>query len=292
MVIIRYVLNLLQQKFTDTFHQEAAVNVFCKALYGFLFVKIFFSWQTSALALKYFPVKEPASVMGQILMAPAMLAVSNFAYFCWIFFAILLTALFIKRNYFTAILIAWGTWNLYKIDFLFSNGSDYILLMLVFLAIPMSSYPRSKNESLFFVQKVAHNTGLVLCQIQVALVYLLSGLDKIQSEMWQTGDAIHYVSKLTFLTNPHLAHLLGPGDLLPFLIAWFTILFELNFVILIWLKEFRGFVLLAGVVFHLAIAIFLSLPDFGLIMLIAYLPFLTTKIMGGHHDDEEDAATA
>jgi hypothetical protein len=78
--------------------------------------------------------------------------------------------------------------------------------------------------------------------------------------------------------------------LLPFVIAWFTILFELNFAILIWIKEFRGFVLLIGVVFHLAIAIFLSLPDFGLIMLIAYLPFLTTKIMGGHFDEEEEDA--
>jgi hypothetical protein len=56
---------------------------------------------------------------------------------------------------------------------------------------------------------------------------------------------------------------------------------------MIWLKEFRGFILLMGVIFHLSIAIFLSLPDFGLIMIIAYLPFLTTKIMGGNKEEEE-----
>jgi hypothetical protein len=289
MVIIRYILDLLRKKFTDTFHQEAAANVFCKALYAYLFFKIFFGWQTSELVLKYFPVQQPASFLGKVLMWPATVAVSNFAYFCWGFFAILLTALFIRRNYFTAILIAWGTWNLYKIDFLFANGADYILMMLVFFAIPMSSYPRSKNESLFFVQKVAHNTGLVLCQIQIALVYIISGLDKIQSEVWQTGDAIHYVNHFTALANPHFSpHLLGPGDLVPFLISWFTILFELNFPILIWLKEFRGFILLVGVVFHICIAIFLSLPDFGVIMLIAYIPFLTTKIIGRKKDEEEE----
>jgi hypothetical protein len=38
-------------------------------------------------------------------------------------------------------------------------------------------------------------------------------------------------------------------------------------------------VLIAGVIFHLSIAIFLSLPDFGLIMIISYIPFLTNMVV-------------
>lgn len=281
MAIIRYVINLLQDKFTATFHHEAAVNVFCKALYVYLFLKVIFIWETSALTIQYFPIKQPDTFIRKMILFPAVFAMTHFTFFCWIFFAILLAGLFIKRNYITALLIVWFGWNFYKINLLTSNGSDYILIMLLVLTIPLSSFPRAKNDKIFFIQKVGHNAGLILCQIQIAIVYLISGLDKLQSEIWQTGDAIQFVNRLGFLSNPNLAHLLPPGDLAPFVLSWLTIIFELSFPIMVWLKEFRGFVLIAGVIFHLCIAIFISLPDFGLIMIIGYIPFITNKVLSG-----------
>ncbi len=276
MVKFNYLLNRLTDRLTATFHQEEPVNVFCKALYVFLVLKIVFGWGASVRVLAYFPVKISTSWIGQVLYFPASLANVSFSLFAILFLTLLITSLAIKRNYFTAILIFWFNWNYYKIDFLSSNGSDYILLMLVFLSIPMSSYPRANDGKHFFFQKVGHNAALALCQIQVALIYLVSGIDKIRSEIWTSGDAIQYVDRLSFMANPNLSHLLPPGELLPFILAWLTILYELGFSLLVWFKEFRLFVLISGVIFHLIIAVFLSLPDFGLIMIIAYIPFLTT----------------
>ena len=279
MMKIRHILNLFADRLTATFHHEASINVFCKALYFFLVFKIVYYWGTPALILEYIPVRETSSWMSSLILLPARLASTSYLLFALIFLVILTVAIVIRRNYLLAIAIAWFGWNFYIITFPASNGGDYILIMLSFLAIPMCSYPRANDEIIFFMQKVGHNGGLVMCQLQVALIYLISGLDKIESELWRTGDSIQYIDKLSFLVNPNLSHWLLPGDLMPFILSWLVIIFELSFPILVWFREFRPFVLVAGVIFHLCIAIFLSLPDFGLIMIIAYIPFLTDMIV-------------
>jgi hypothetical protein len=279
MVKLRYLLQVLTERFTSTFLHEASVNVFCKALYIFLFIKVLLNWATPELILNYVSVRQSASFIGNMILLPGHVASANYPLFVTLFLAFIACGIVIKRNYLVATIVTWFAWNFYVITFPASNGSDYILIILLVFSIPMSSYPRANDEIRFFMQKVGHNAAVVMCQIQVALIYLISGLNKIESELWRTGDAVQHINRIDFLSNPNLSHLLGQGELIPFLISWFTILFELTFPILIWFREYRIFVLIAGVIFHLGIAIFLSLPDFGAIMIIAYIPFLTNMVV-------------
>jgi hypothetical protein len=278
---LRKLLAILTDRFTSTFLHEASVNVFCKALYVFVFLKVLFNGTTPQLIMKYAPVRESSSWLGNIVLLPAHVASANYILFLTLFLMFLASAVVIKRNYLMAILITWFAWNFYVITFPASNGSDYILIMMLMFSIPMSSYPRANDEIIFFMQKVGHNAALVMLQLQIALIYLISGINKVSSELWRTGDAIQHVNRLSFLSNPHLSHLLGPGELIPFILSWFTILFELTFIILVWFREYRLFVLIAGLFFHLGIVVFLSLPDFGIIMIIGYIPFLTNMVVLG-----------
>jgi hypothetical protein len=155
-----------------------------------------------------------------------------------------------------------------------TDGSDYILLMLLFFIIPLSAFPRMRNEKLYILQKAIYNTALVGCQIQIGLIYFLSGLNKITTRAWQTGEAFKHIAKLDFLINPYVTDYFPDNYLEGFLASWVIILFELLFIFLIWWKESRWIMLATGVVMHLFIWIVLSLPDFGIIMIISYLIFL------------------
>jgi len=119
------------------------------------------------------------------------------------------------------------------------------------------------------VQLMLSNFSFLFCRVQLTLIYLQSGLDKLSSEVWRSGDAIFYITQLDFFFSP----LLTINESSFMILAWSTILFELSFALLIWVRKFRIALLTLGVVFHLGIAIFLSLPDFGIMMILTYSLF-------------------
>ena len=65
---------------------------------------------------------------------------------------------------------------------------------------------------------------------------------------------------------------------LPFLIAHVTIAWETSFILLIWNRKLRPFVLAIGTAMHLGIGAFLGMWTFGLIMNFAYLSFSEPEI--------------
>src|SRR3546814_20818866 len=57
-------------------------------------------------------------------------------------------------------------------------------------------------------------------------------------------------------------------------LTWFTLLFEAGFVIAVWNRRLRPWVLGIGVAFHLGIDLFLDIGFFSMAMWTAYLAFL------------------
>ena len=116
-----------------------------------------------------------------------------------------------------------------------------------------------------------------LVQIQLCVVYMYSGFEKLKGRSWWEGTAIW--EALSFRD-------LGPGLDFSFLLSWpllaavlssFTVLFELYFPVLVWVKPVRAPLLWAGVLFHLMIGLFIGIPFFALIMLSAYVLFISPE---------------
>src|SRR5262249_34667257 len=112
-----------------------------------------------------------------------------------------------------------------------------------------------------------------LCQLQVAAIYLKSGVDKIMSSAWRSGEVFHFMAQIDESLNPFFIPLLNNSIVNGFL-AWATILFELAFPVLVWFRRTRNTALLAGIVFHLLIGWMHDLTDFALVMIVSYLIFL------------------
>jgi hypothetical protein len=114
---------------------------------------------------------------------------------------------------------------------------------------------------------------LRLLQIQVAAVYLVTGLWKLNSVMWRDGTALHYVFE-----NPQFrrfAVLASPGwDSLTTWATYGTLAWELSFAFLVFHPRTRRGILAVSVVMHLGVWAALEVGPFSWMMMASYIAFL------------------
>jgi len=245
------------------------VTFFCKGLVLVLLIKMTITWPVAHLIMTYEDTIRASSWLGKILFAPAQYGPAYYG----IAIVVSLIIFFARWNYFSAVLFFWLSVNFYRTCLPIVNGSDLILCILAGYTIPLATHPRLSSEKGRLIQRTVFNFSVWLCQIQIAAIYLVSGWNKLVSPVWRSGDAIAMIHQMDFVIHPAL-HGGHAGDAINQAISWSAIAFELAFAVLIWFRKTRGTMLVLGIVFHVIIAVALSLPDFALVMIISYLLFL------------------
>ncbi len=100
-----------------------------------------------------------------------------------------------------------------------------------------------------------------MLQMQFTLAYLDTFLWKFTGTRWLDGSAVYWATRMHefirfplpfFLDNPYCLRVL----------SWATLVIEFSLSTLIWFKETRYVVLLAGLCLHLGIDFFINLPVF------------------------------
>lgn len=114
--------------------------------------------------------------------------------------------------------------------------------------------------------------SLRLIQIQLSVVYLWTAWHKLKGEDWLDGTAVYYATRLESMTNLTIPFLMDSMTFLR-LATWGTLLLEFALGSLIWVKQFRKPVIIAGVLFHLGIELIMSIPFFELIMISLLINF-------------------
>lgn len=112
-----------------------------------------------------------------------------------------------------------------------------------------------------------------LIQFQLALVYLHTFLWKVRGSDWLDGTALYYSSRLADFWRfpvPYLFEHLWTIKLL----TWGTLAVELALGLFLWVREWRPWILLSGVLLHLGIGYSMNIPLFAPTMLSAYVLFL------------------
>jgi hypothetical protein len=125
---------------------------------------------------------------------------------------------------------------------------------------------------------------LRLLQIQVAAIYLITGLWKLNNVLWRDGTALHYV-----LQNPQFRRfaVFASPALDPWTIwaTYVALAWELSFAFLVFHRRTRRAILAIGVVMHLGLWAGLELGPFSWLMLASYIAFLdpndVTKALRG-----------
>ncbi len=117
------------------------------------------------------------------------------------------------------------------------------------------------------------NLAIRLLQVHLCIVYLFSGLAKLEGSTWKLGTAMWWSAAnyeyqsidLTWLAN---------WPLLVALLTHLTVFWELYYCCLVWNRFARPVVLWLAMLIHGGIALFMGMITFGLAMIIANLAFL------------------
>lgn len=115
--------------------------------------------------------------------------------------------------------------------------------------------------------------ALRFLQLQTCIIYMYAGLDKVKGPQWWGGEALWGV-----VSNVQIARwdfsFLSSFPLGVVLATYFTLVWEIYFPVLVWFKAVRPYVLVFGVLLHIGIGVTVSIPFFGALMIISYIPFL------------------
>ena len=135
--------------------------------------------------------------------------------------------------------------------------------------------PIGPDEPGMPVATVSANLALRLVQIHVVLIYAMAGLAKLQGPSWWTGVALWKT-----MTTGEFAEFdftwLAAWPILINVLTHSSLLLELLYPVLIWVKILRPLMLAGALMLHLGIAVVSpGLAEFALAMLTANLAFVS-----------------
>jgi antimicrobial peptide system SdpB family protein len=224
-------------------------------------------------------------------------ASSSEAWFELIFHAGMLTALAVTLGVGGRLSLAvhWVfLWSIYQRQTAILDGGDnlaYIVLPLLLLTRCYDRFSLSTGWSQRTAQRLPgivrslsvplHNLGILAVSVQICLVYVTSGLYKVQGELWQDGTALFYVMRVPEFTLPGVSDIVYNNDFLVFAGTYSTVIFLVYFPLGILLPKLRPWAAAASIGFHLSIAVFMGLTGFALTMVACDLIFLSRGISDG-----------
>lgn len=160
-------------------------------------------------------------------------------------------------------------------------GADLVGGTLLFLLIGTNSCARlslwnrlrGRRELEPGAGDLGHSVFYRMIQLQLCIIYGYTGWEKLKGGLWWDGTALW-----TVFANPQMV----VADFtwmrfLPWvlvLVTFATLLFEIYFPVLVWVKKTRPYALLAGFFFHLGIGLTMALLNFTAIMLAPYVLFI------------------
>jgi predicted DCC family thiol-disulfide oxidoreductase YuxK len=111
-------------------------------------------------------------------------------------------------------------------------------------------------------------------QVQMAVLFLYSGIEKVRGDEWWSGDAVWLAFTTNEFYNRILVDVFARQYWLVTLGTYGTIILEIAFAFLIWQRRTRPYFLAAAIALHLSFAIFLGLVYFAFVMIMGHLSFV------------------
>ncbi len=160
------------------------------------------------------------------------------------------------------------------------NGGDcFIRIAAFYLAISYAGEALSVDR--WLAKKFGSDEGPKeywpwaqrMLQIQVAIVYWQTSAAKLSGAQWLDGHAIYYATRLEDMYRFPIPFIYDNLTTIQ-LITWTTLVIEVALWTLIWVKELRYWVLLAGLCLHIGIDTSISLPLFEWAFICSYVVFI------------------
>lgn len=160
------------------------------------------------------------------------------------------------------------------------NGGDFILrgVLLLGLALgPSGAYlsvdAYRRDGGFRWSAPLISAWSLRFIQLHISLGYVLTVLLKLRGNTWLGGTAIWYALNLDDLARIQLPNWIKAPPI-GALLSWGTLVVELGVGIGVWVKRWRPWVILSGVLLHLGIALTFEIGFFSYVMMASYLAWV------------------
>jgi len=153
----------------------------------------------------------------------------------------------------------------------FNSGMMLMLVMSFYLI----AYNPGRNANWRWI-----NTGVyLLCVAQVIIVYFVSAFFKLQGEQWLQGDILYFVVQTPHFVSASIRDsALISWNFALALLSYLALAYQLLFPLLVFWKRGAWIFISIGMLFHLSIAFFMHLYDFGFAMLVCYALFIPSQL--------------
>ena len=180
-------------------------------------------------------------------------------------------------------LVFFTTLNLQNRIYSTLTGGDYLLCELLFYLSFISDGRRSKNKYVEEITNVSDHTFILLCQLQVLIVYAVSAIYKWQSTEWVQGIALQKILLIDEYFIPALQNMVCAFPMVFKVFTWAALLYQTLFPVLIFSKKLKNYIIITGILFHVFIAFAMGLFNFSLVMMCCYALFYDFKTK--HHEE-------
>jgi Vitamin K-dependent gamma-carboxylase len=259
--------------FSFKINHPLTIKLFKNVIYGFTFL---YSCYLLVISSNFFSTDSliiPFKIDGSTGIFNLLMnkEIDKFYYLFFIAQIIFIGLYFFKKwERFSAIAI-----YLLNRIFLVAEGGNKLLLLFLFYLIFIDEKEKenSSGEAYSIFNKVVTNVFFLIIQLQIILVYLISGLYKLYGTHWLNGEAIYYILSIVEFSHPWIKENLLSVDWLLKFSTYSVLVYQLAFPVLVWVKKIKPYILWIGVFFHLFISLAIGLFDFGIIMILAYVAF-------------------
>jgi hypothetical protein len=200
--------------------------------------------------------------------------------FFWVFLlcTVSLTVGFMSRFSAVAVYLCLGSIQL-RNWYILNSGDTLMLVSCFFLMFSPMGAAYSVDRWLR-VRRGRSDGSIPLCapwaqrmlQIQTAVVYFATFYWKSMGILWMNGTAVYYALRLEDMHRFPIPPL--HSMFLIKTLTWSTLVIEIALAVLVWFKELRYPVLLAGVCLHLGIEYAMNIPLFEWMILATYINFV------------------
>jgi len=206
------------------------------------------------------------------------------AHYRWFIFfyigVIVLNILGIGRT-FTAILLFLSVYIVQKLNKTVLNGGDIFAGFILFYLILSDSYryftlfkpaapPKEKTKFL----NLLSNLAAFSIMLQLCMGYFALGVTKLIDPVWQSGEATYYALMNEGYKGTPYNQWIVQHKWIDYCTNYGVMAFELLFPLLVWFKKLRKPFLIAGILFHLSIYIFMMIYGFEVVFMLIYGLFL------------------
>ncbi len=210
----------------------------------------------------------------------------HYLYFHLIYIAVIITHLLGIGKYLGAAVVFYMFNVLYSVDTPIINGGDTMMRLVLFYLIFADSYQHFVllkktpfGKEITKIINLLSNLSALSIMLQLCYAYFTSALAKIHTDIWYNGEAVYYILLQERYMGTMFNKALVKHEWFVLSATYFTILFELLFPVLIWIKKLRPALIAAGILLHAGVYLFLMLYNFQLIFMLVYGLFLSNKTM-------------